>query len=741
MHLPQSMRAGFLYCSLLTSVLLVDAQEPSAPVSTRSTLSSQPSIGLALEGGGALGLAHIGVLKWMEEHRIPIRYISGTSMGGLVGGVYATGYSADETRELIESIDWNQVLGGQVPYRKLSFRRKQDASEYPNQLEFGLRRGVQFPEGFNSGQEVVMILDRVALPYSEMRSFDDLPTPFRCVATDLINNKAYTFDKGSLSLALRATMSLPGVFSPVRSDGHVFVDGGLMDNLPVGVAKQMGADITIAVHLQSKPLDANTPLSALSVLSQSIGVVIAANELRSIEQADILISVPLSDFSLMQFNKYEPIIKLGYQAAESKAALLLKFSVDEATWQQYLAERGARRKTAPVPKFVEVVGTNPQVAKPIQKALAYNIGKPVDHPELQSELIRELGNGRFNTLSYQMTTRDGTPGLLVQAEPKPYAPPTVLPLLVLNGSNLGNVYFSLGARITFLDFGGHRSELRNDVILGSEYGIRSQYFRPLTPTSHWFIAPNIFADNQQFPLYNQDTLLAQYRQRSVGGGMQFGYEFGNVAQLAVGYLAAQRSLRPEVGNSGELPNVSGRYGQTSLQFALRQYDNAVIPRIGQNADFIGGYVDSNPGAKGGYGISQARVSKFFRLSDPTSIFLTGDAGTTYGGNQTGIPPFTLGGANLFLAYGINELLTDQYYAIRAGYLRQLVKLPPLLGDRMYFASIFEAGKVFGPYVRPQVPGSLAGGIIINTIFGPVTFGGAVGTAGHQRVFFAMGRIF
>ena len=735
------MRAGFLYCSLLTAVSLAAAQEPATPPGTRNPSSGQPSIGLVLEGGGALGMAHIGVLKWMEEHRIPVRYIAGTSMGALIGGVYATGDSADETRQLIEAIDWHQVLAGQVPYSKLSFRRKQDAVEYPNQLEFGLRRGIQFPEGFNSGHEVVMILNQVALPYSEMRSFDDLPTPFRCVATELVNSRAYVFDRGSLSLALRATMSLPGVFSPVRSDGNIFVDGGLMDNLPVDVAKQMGADITIAVHLQTRALDANAPLSALSVLSQSVGVVIAANELRSMEQADILISVPLSDFSLMQFNKYEPIIKLGYQAAESKAALLSKFSVDEATWQKYLAERSARRKIAPVPKFVEVAGAGPRVAQPIQQALASNIGKPVNHTELQNELTRELGNGRFTAFSYQMTTRDGEPGLLVQADPKPYAPPTVRPLLLLNGSNLGNVYFSLGARITFLDFGSHRAELRNDVILGSEYGIRSQYFRPLSPNSHWFIAPDVYADNRQYPLYNEGTLVAQYRQRSAGGDMQFGYQFGNAAQLAVSYEGAHRSFRPEVGNSGELPNVSGRYGMTSLQFALNEFDDPVIPRTGQNATFTGGYVDSSPGAAGGYGLSQARASKFFRLSDPSSLFLTGDAGTTFGNVRTGIPPFALGGTNLFLAYGINELLTDQYYALRAGYLRQLVRLPPLLGDRIYFASIFEAGKVYGPYVRPQVPGNLTGGVIINTIFGPVTFGGAVGTTGHHRIFFTLGRTF
>jgi len=229
---------------------------------TASTPPPRPKVGLVLEGGGALGLAHIGVIQWLEEHRIPVNYVAGTSMGGLVGGLYATGNSAAEAKELIKTIDWDEVLAGQTPYKNLSFRRKQDAAEYPNRLEFGLRNGLEFPGGFNSGQGVMMILDRVALPYSNIKDFNDLPTPFACVSTDLVTNQAYVFRKGSLSLALRSTMSLPGIFVPVRSNGQIFADGGLMDNLPVDVAKSMGAEVTIAVHLETAKMDPNAPLSS-----------------------------------------------------------------------------------------------------------------------------------------------------------------------------------------------------------------------------------------------------------------------------------------------------------------------------------------------------------------------------------------------------------------------------------------------------------------------------------------------
>ena len=309
----------------------------------------QPKIGLVLEGGAALGLAHIGVLTWLEENRIPVSYVAGTSMGGLIGGLYATGNSPAEIRTLVDGIDWAVVLRGDVPFKDLSFRRKEDAEDFQNSIEFGIKQGVRFPSGFNSGHQVGLVLDSIALPYSQVKSFDDLPIPFACVATDMVDNKPHVFRSGSLSQALRSTMSLPGVFTPVRTDKTVLVDGGLLDNLPVDVAKQLGAELTIAVHLEVKPLDAKEPLSSVGVLRRSISVVIAANELASMQKADILISVPLGEFASTDYERNEEIIKLGYEAAKSKAALLSRFSVDEPAWQAYLAQRNARRKTAPVP--------------------------------------------------------------------------------------------------------------------------------------------------------------------------------------------------------------------------------------------------------------------------------------------------------------------------------------------------------------------------------------------------------
>src|SRR5712691_115276 len=267
-------RIVFIFLFLLLPGAL-SAQQNAAP-----RAQPRPKIGVALEGGGAMGLAHIGVLKWFEEHEIPVDYVAGTSMGGLVAGFYATGMSPDELKALIDGLDWRKILGDRTPYEDLSFRRKEDQRAYPNSLVFGLRRGFSAPAGLIPGHQIGLVIDRVALPYSGVNSFDALPVAFRCVATDLVSGRPHVFQNGSLAVALRATMSIPGAFSPVHDGQTVFVDGGLMNNLPTDVVRQMGADIVIAVHLETAPVEAKNIQSLLSVLEQSVRAVVSESEVR-----------------------------------------------------------------------------------------------------------------------------------------------------------------------------------------------------------------------------------------------------------------------------------------------------------------------------------------------------------------------------------------------------------------------------------------------------------------------------
>ncbi len=399
---------------------------PTPPVKPR------PKVALVLEGGSALGLAHIGVLQWIEEHHIPVDYVAGTSMGGLIGGAYATGMRPAAVRELVTGIDWKAVLRGRTKFGDLSFRRKEDRRAYPNSLEFGLRKGVKFPAGFNSGQQVDLILDKIALPYSTVKNFDDLPIPFRCIATDLVSRDVHVFKDGSLSEALRSTMSLPGFFTPVRSGGKIYVDGGLLDNLPTDVAKDMGPDVIIAVHLETTPISPDASLSSFSVLGRSFSVVIAANERRGMELADFLIRVDTTKFSSTDYDKSEQLIAAGYNAAQQNATALLKLAVDDEAWKEYLAAREARRiRTVPVPAFIEVTGTTPQLAQSMKHDLQDNIGRPINEAALGQELTIQTGKGRFASAGYGITEMDHRFGLQISAVEKEYAPPFVDPGLFI----------------------------------------------------------------------------------------------------------------------------------------------------------------------------------------------------------------------------------------------------------------------------------------------------------------------
>ena len=359
-------------------------------------------------------------------------------------------------------------------------------------------------------------------------------------------------------------MSLPGIFTPVRQKDAIYADGGLLQNIPVEVAKDMGADITLGIHLEEAPLSPDAKLSSFGVLGQSISVMISANELRSMEKADILVSVPVQKWGALSFDDADAIMKAGYDAAAAKSTVLMTLSVDDATWNEYIAARQARRRTTPIPTFVAVDGVNGDFSKRVEQMMAGVTGKPIDYDQLDSDIMHLKGSGRFSNLSYEFVERNGQQGLMVKTEENAYGPPTVRPLILVDGSSLTNVTFNLGARVTFLDLGGFRSEWRTDFILFSEYGLRSEYYHPVTPFSHWFVAPRGLINSDPFYIYNENKLVSIYRRADYGGGADVGYQFGTTGELRVGYEGGWEKFRPEIGMRTSFPLSPGRMPMPEL---------------------------------------------------------------------------------------------------------------------------------------------------------------------------------
>jgi NTE family protein len=732
-HLP-SLMIGLALLAIVVSPLMVVAQE--AP-QTRKRLT----VGVALEGGGALGLAHIGVLRWFEQHHIPIDYLSGNSMGALVGGLYATGMSPDELERLVKRVDWPFVLGGTTPYQDLSFRRKEDARAAQDDLVLGFKHGLSLPSGLSAGQQINLIIDRETLAYSSVKSFDDLPTPFRCVSTELTSGKAHVFSTGPIGFAMRSSMSLPAIFAPVRDGDRVYVDGALVDNLPTDLARQMGPDVVIAIHLQVAPTTADQIQSLFSVLGQSITVGTAASEVRGMEAADIVVKVDVQKFTALEFNKADALIQQGMQAAEEKAKVLQPYALDQAAWDEYVARRDARKQTAAaIPEFVKVTGTTDEVNQKIEKFLQPVVGKPIDTQKLDTYLTRLTGIGRFESTTYGLIQTDGKNGLLVTVREMNYAPPTLQIAVNVNGTEPDEVTFAMGGRLTFLDVAGFGSELRLDFALGNVYGVNAELYKKLSQTSGWFVAPHADASNSAQWFYSNGEPQADYRIGRAGVGMDLGYALSRFSEVRAGYEIGYLNAKLRLGTQ-QFSSVEGQVGASRFQFTTDHLDNPVIPRNGYLGQLTFHWLDTSPGATEGFPSLELTAEFFKAVSRPSSVFLVAHGGSTLGFEQTGIPQYFLGSTAGLLAYGPNEVRGNQFYLFRTGYLHRLVALPPIIGEGLYAVAMYEVGKMFNAPDVSKLPTDGAAGLIARTAIGPLFVGGSVGDTGHATWFFSLGRVF
>jgi NTE family protein len=389
-----------------------------------------------------------------------------------------------------------------------------------------------------------------------------------------------------------------------------------------------------------------------------------------------------------------------------------------------------------------VTGTSPHLESRIQRRLSPDVGKPVDNVNLEQQFTRIAGTGRFASLSYGLTEKDGKPGLLVSVLEKSYSPPIVRPLIILDGTNYNQVLFSAGARITFLDWGSFGSELRNDVVAGSIYRLSSEYYHPFTPSTHFFIAPQVALDTEKFYFYFDNHIDSQYRKRQFGGALDVGYTFGAHAEARVGYQSAYQRYSPVIGDTVIYPVQSGRIGVSRFHYNLNLTDDPVLPMRGMSATYRGEWWDANTGTKKPFPLTELRTRFLFPLNTKSSAYLTASGGSTLGFENTGIPPFSLGGGVQLSAFGENELITNQYYLFQTGYIRTLAKLPPFLGDTISLLTTYEAGKTFFLPDEPSVPMDGVVGIVIKTAVGPFEIAGAAGNGkDHRKIFFQLGRLF
>jgi NTE family protein len=702
----------------------------------------RPKIGLVLEGGGALGFAHIGVIEWMEQHHIPVDYVAGTSMGGLVGGLYASGQSPQEIQTFVGGIQWSKVLGGGVSYSALSFRRKEDKLAFPNRIELGLKNGLSVPEGLNSGSAVGLLLDKQMLPYYDLKKFDDLPIPFRCVATDMTTGGAHVFSDGSLAQAMRATMSIPGVFAPVQHEGHYFSDGGAVDNLPVDVAQKMGAQVIIAVYLDTGPFDPKSISSLGGVLGRNLGIIVQANERESMKNATILLKADVSGFTSGDFEQSAKIIPQGVKVAESHAAELEKYALNDADWKAYVAARNARRKVqVPSPQFVDVYGMTGIQRAEVSRQFAKYIGKPIDTQKIDGTIADLEGTGIYSSISYNMIEKDGEVGLLVRPRTKNYAPPFFNVGATLSSNDSNNIQLGLGGRATFIDIAGPGSELRVEGSIGQTAGASGELYKPLFQGKALFVAPRGYFSHMDTVYFVDGTQLAQFTQHRNGFGLDLGYQFNARTELRAGedyqwYGEMQTIGSPTAQAFSLTPWVS------SVRFQYLGQDDVMVPTRGSIVQSQYSYSTKRVNESGGLSQWNTYSAHFFPVGSRGIVFGTARGGTSFGATNLGLEGFSLGGPLLLSSYARGELLGNDYYLFQPGVLFQLTKLNPVIGGSVYATVFYEIGKVWGGASgTPTQPNDISGGFVVKTLLGPIYGGGSIGDSGHRKWFIGIGRVF
>jgi NTE family protein len=735
-----------IFC--LGIVLACVAGSAAAQSAQLTAGAGRPKIGLALGGGAARGIAHIGLLRWFEEHRIPVDYIAGTSMGGLIGGAYAAGLSPDEIQALMNEADWDLMFLADSPFRYKTFRRKEDARAFPGQIDFGLKGGFKLPTGLNAGQQIELLLDRIALPYYALRDFDELPTPFRCVATDIRRAEPLVMGSGSFARALRATMAIPAVFTPVILDQQLLVDGGTLNNVPADVVKAMGADVAIAVNVSSSTDQSPPPSTLFSVLGQTLDSMMTTATRQALKSADLIIVPDLQGLTGNDWRRTDDLVAQGYKAADATSAALLKYQVDATTYDEWMRARQARRRTAtPAVSRVVVEGVPPVEMHQMSALLeARHVGRPLVREEIEETILRLSGTDRYEIITY--TFRDGASGpeLLVQATPKSYGPPFLLPALDIQNIDSSSFSISLRMRLAMYDTPLPNSELRFDVGFGTNQTVALELYKRVGHRGV-FVAPRAYFTRSSLNGYQDGELLAEYRVKRTGAGIDVGYTTGMRTELRLGYDEADVRARRRIGVP-LLPEAAGSDRAVSLRWAFDGQNSPLVPSRGLRVGTALRYYFDTPEIVDAEDNvlriardvpqGEAAASWFKRVGARNRMLLSGGGGTSFD-HDPGFNKFSLGGPFRLGGFNNDEIRGDNYMLGVVGVLREWFRLPDVLGANVYYGAWLEQGSAFDHWSDAEYHAALSGGVVVETLFGPAFLGYSQAlTEGGGRFYVALG---
>ncbi|NJD36337.1 MAG: esterase [Betaproteobacteria bacterium] len=729
---------------LLTALALpVVAAEPVTPAPT----TKRPKICLVLSGGGARGAAHVGVLKVLEEYRVPIHCIAGTSMGSLVGAAYASGTTVAEMDEIMANITTEVLFKEKPPRAELSMRRKADDYKPFFGPEVGIKDGkISLGKGIVTGVQLETVLRQLS-KIKGYQNFDKLPIPFRAVATDLVNGKAVVFKSGELANVMRASMSVPGAVAPAEFDGMMLVDGMLTSNLPVDAARAMGADVIIAVNVGT-PLLKREELNGIGgVLGQMLSILTEQNvneSLASLKPDDILITPELEGYATGDFDNLTKIAPLGEPAARKVAERLARLSIPAA---EYAALR-ERQMVAVAPdvrpvdeiRFENLALVNPESAR---RSMETKPGEPLDQKKLDLDMRRIYGTGDFEHVNYRLIEEPGKRILAVDAVEKSWGQDSLRFGLGLSSDFAGDALYNVLVSYRKRWINSLGAEWRTDLQIGSTTSVATEFYQPLTASGAFFIAPGAFLQRTTGPVYQGDTRLATVDKKLARVNLDLGANFHEYGSFRLGILGGK--VKREL-DTGTLPipvdSDTITLGAYSARLVLDQMDSVHFPRNGWRADLRYLKSDSALGATDSYNRWDA-VANFVHSFGEHTINIAGVAGALSGSSLLpAYDQFTWGGFLQLSGLSTGQLIGEKMQFGRAMYYHRLMRSSIFEGA--YGGFSLETGKVSHPLIptnRDDWIRAASVFVAADTPLGPAYLGYGQAQDGPSSFYFYLGRPF
>lgn len=690
----------------------------------------RPRTCLVLGGGGARGAAHIGLLRVLERERVPVDCVVGTSMGAIVGGMYAAGYRADEIEAILEGIDWSDVLHDRTPREQRSVRRKDEDLRRLGGIELGIRNGrIALPQGVIQGQRLELLLRRLMLPTWQVEHFDDLPIPFRAVAADIVAGEKVVFDRGELAMAIRASMSVPGAFAPIRIDERLLVDGGVLDNVPIDEARKLGAERLIVSRVGSPLADEEHLDSPLAISQQTARMLmkrIVEAQIATLGPDDLLIAPQLGQLGAQDFNRAAEASAIGLAAAEAAVAGIRRFSVDETAYAAFREHHRLPVYDAPLIAFVEVLRTRTRTGDYVESRLQGIEGAPLDPAALERGLAEVYGEGRYQQLQWRLAERDGGTGLQVEPEDKRWGPGFLHGSLRLSSDLDGTSDYQLALELAKTGVNPSGGEARLQLGLGRVDRLSGEFHQPFGNDSGH--ALRAWAGYRAFDLPvlapgGADVAAFRYHD----WGLRLGwYYYPDHRWLVSADIGRHRErTRLLVGDPARWSGSRADLGELSLGLRYDTLDSSAFPTHGQRLD--AGYRRYLRGLGSDVDADVAQLSWDGVVSrGPHSLLAGVDLSSASDeGQQVLAAQEFLGGLGRLSGYGDGAIFAPQTALMRAIYYRRLGHADGMMKMPVYLGGSLELGGYWNTRDDIGRDGLIGAGSVflgLGTGLGPILIG-------------------